>query len=165
MFFGGLLGGDQGARPLACFDDQDAKRQGGDNAIAPGEVLAIGRRVHGELGDHRSRSAGARDFLEEFGVFGRVDVRKSAAQDGQGAAVAHERGAMGGGIDAAGAAGDDGDSCPGECARETGGLFQPVGGAAAAADDGEREAIGRSQVALVIKDGGRIRNGLEKCGI
>lgn len=49
---------------------------------------------------------------------------------------------MGGGVDAAGPAGDDGETGGSEDAGETLGLFDAVGGGVSRADDGDGVAVG-----------------------
>ena len=98
----------------------------------------------------------ARICSNSWAVLGRVDLAQPAAHHRDGPAAAGQGTAVGGGVDAARPAADDREARPPEQLAEPLGLFQPVVGAAAAADDGHRDGVGRFQLPSDVEHRGRV---------
>ena len=152
---GGQAGGDERAGAVVGLHDQDAQRHPGDDAVARREVLGDGSGVEGEFGEDGAGGVGD-DTVVEVLVFRRVGMQKSTSLDHNGAPLGVKGAKVGGGVDAAGAAGDDGQAGGGELGGEAGGLFAAVEGAVARADDAEGEGVFRVQVAAGVEDDGGI---------
>jgi len=98
------------------------------------------------------------DFLGKVVVFGGVDIVDGGGEDGNGSSSGEERSAMGGGIDAAREAADDGESGASERAGKAFGLLLSVEGATSGADDADGEIIARGEIASAVENEGRIGN-------
>lgn len=68
--------------------------------------MLVGRTAKGEFGDDGAVAVG--DAFGEFTVLGGVDVKKTGAEDGDGATFDIEGSEVGFGIDTEGEAGDNG---------------------------------------------------------
>ena len=140
-----------------ALDDDDAEGEAGDDAVAAGEVLGAGRVAHRHLGE--AEAAGG-DLGGEGGVLGRVDVVDAAGVGGDGAGG--ERGAVGGGVDAAGEAGGDDEAGGAEVGGEARGHAAAEGRGVAGADEGDGRAGGEGGVAERPEQRRRVGDGGEQ---
>lgn len=124
--FVGHVGGDEGAGAAGAFDNEEGAGPVGDDAVALGEGLFVGFCLKGEFGDDGAESAC--NFFGEGEVLGRVDLHESGAENSDGAAIGSDGALVGGGVDAAGESGDDGESGASELVGELAGDFAAVVG-------------------------------------
>src|SRR5690606_9016236 len=103
VLFDAEAGGDEGAASAGGFDDEDAEREAGDDAVAPGEVFGDGRGVHGQFAEDRPTAAvgvSGGDLVEQFAVGVGIGFGEAGAEDGECSSADAEGGVVGGGVDA-----------------------------------------------------------------
>ena len=130
----GLVCRDQGSTAPWRLHDKDALAHSGDDAVAQGEGLPVGHVENGEFGKNRAVLGNS---IGESRVFRRIDVSDAGTQNGNGSAASSESRFMGGGIDPAGEARDDGHSGMSELKTEASGGLAAVVGDAARSDHGD----------------------------
>jgi hypothetical protein len=136
VVFDGHAGGDESAGAFVGFDDEDASGEAADDAVSAGEIFGDGRSAEGVFADDDSSAGG--DLVEKGCVFGGVGDVESGAEDGDGAAKGLGEGAaMSEGVDAASAAGDDGEAGTSQKRAETLRLLAAVYAALARAYHGQ----------------------------
>ena len=150
---GGHVRADQGAAVGPGFDDEDAERTTGDDAVADGEGLAVRFGVDGEF---RKDGAGGGDAIGELGVFRRVEFAEAGADDGEGAAFGGEGALVGGGVDDAGEAADNGESGVGHLEGKLFGAFGGVVAGFAGTDHGDGVAVAFGDFAADVEHHGRV---------
>src|SRR5207248_8664053 len=112
--------------------------------IAAGKVDRVGWDAGGKFRDERA--GGSFDYLSsEAGVFGRIDLVQSVAENGQGPAAGVDRGAMGLGVDAFSQATDDGHAGGRQVTRQALGNCLAVAGGAPGPYERDRLAISFGQ--------------------
>lgn len=145
----GLVGGDEGAAAGAGFDDEGAGGPAADDAVALWEGGFVWGVVDGVFAD--DGAVGGDAFCEGC-VFWWVEFGVAGADDGDGAAFGGECAFVGGGVDAAGEAADDGVAAEGELVGDFFGGVESVGGGVADADDGEAEVVLFGELAADVED-------------
>ena len=116
-----------------------------------GKFLRVGGCGHGQFGN--DGAAVLCDLIEEGGVVVWVGCGEAGADGGERSALSAEGGLVCGGVDAACAAGDDGESRGGRGGGEAIGLLCAVGGGFARADDGEGERVVACDGAFDVEQG------------
>ena len=79
---GGDGGGDEGAAFLGGFDNNSGVAEGGDDAVAGGEITGVDGGAGGVFGDEGA--GGFEDALGQGAVLGGIDAVQAVAEDGDG---------------------------------------------------------------------------------
>ena len=150
-----MPGGDQRPAPLGRLDHDHPQRQAADQPVPLREHA--GQRLPARRRLAHQRPVGG-DLFGQFVVFRRIDVQHAAGQHGDGPPAGRQGAAVGGGVDAAGQAADDGQSRPGQSAGQPLRLPQAVLGAVPRADDADGQGVVRLHFAADEQHAGRIVN-------
>lgn len=161
--FGGKIGGDEGAGAGGALDNEEGAGPMGHDAVALRKGLAVGRSLEGELGDDGAMAIG--DFFGEGEVLRRIELHESGSEDANGATFCGNCSLMGGGIDAAGQPGDDGQSGPGELEGKLAGGFAAVVCEFAGAHDADGVKVAFLQPSPDVEDGGGVEGVAEGSGV
>jgi hypothetical protein len=124
--------GDQRARALGRFDDDDPKRHAGDQPVAAREILRAGFPAERHFGRLRS---GRQNIIERTEMIGRINAVLASGKDGD--RSGSDAGPMRGCVDAARQTRRDGKSGVPKIARELLRNFHPGRRRIARADDGD----------------------------
>ena len=144
---GGMPGGAERAAAQRGLDHHGATARGGDHAIADQESRPARSPVRRPFTDQR---AAGRDGLEQLVVPSGVAVAEPAGQHRDGGAAGRERGAVGPGVDAVRAAGDDGPAALGQRGRHLAAYVRPVTRGRARPDHRHRAHAGAAQVGVAL---------------